>query len=274
VSERLSPAEAYLAQLFDQLAGTGAAGRRLLVEAEDHLRCAIADLEATGMARPQAEAAAVAGMGPARQVAGELASTTGTTWRTLLAQFVGAAWWFGAIGLLTIGLSGLLAFAPAVAWGKGAIAPDAPTEHLGAARCAYLLEYYPQPNGACHAASIAHHYGEVITYRLAAGVVGAVALGAWMVVGRGRLRPLQRLRPLTSTPPPIVMAAVGVTTFGLASIWLVGLGVDGLVVHQPWGAWAWIVSGLAAIPVFAWSSARLIGDLRRSPTPNGVAHAG
>jgi hypothetical protein len=95
-----------------------------------------------------------------------------------------------------------------------------------------------------------------------------------MVVRRGRFRPLQRLQPLTSTPPTIVMAAVGATTFGLASIWLVGLGVDGLLVHQPWGAWAWIVSGLAAIPVFACSSARLVGDLRRSPTPNAVAHSG
>ena len=36
------PVERYLDALFDRLAGTGQAGRRSLVEAEDHLRAAAA----------------------------------------------------------------------------------------------------------------------------------------------------------------------------------------------------------------------------------------
>src|SRR6476659_4613606 len=40
---RLSEIERYLDELFDQLAGTGAAGRRALLEAEYHLRAVAAD---------------------------------------------------------------------------------------------------------------------------------------------------------------------------------------------------------------------------------------
>ena len=39
----MSEIERYLDELFDQLAGTGAAGRRALMEAEYHLRAVGAD---------------------------------------------------------------------------------------------------------------------------------------------------------------------------------------------------------------------------------------
>jgi hypothetical protein len=51
--------ERYLDRLFDLMAGTGSAGRRTLVEVEDHLREAVADGAAAGMTQDEAEADAV-----------------------------------------------------------------------------------------------------------------------------------------------------------------------------------------------------------------------
>ena len=57
----MSEIEWYLDELFDQLAGTGAAGRRALLEAEYHLRAVAADAITRGLSQDQAEHEASAG---------------------------------------------------------------------------------------------------------------------------------------------------------------------------------------------------------------------
>jgi hypothetical protein len=66
------PVERYLDELFDRLTGTGAAGRRALAEAEDHLRTAVDDGVASGLSWPQAEIDAVRRFGPVALVARQL----------------------------------------------------------------------------------------------------------------------------------------------------------------------------------------------------------
>ena len=60
----MSEIEWYLDELFDQLAGTGAAGRRALKEAEYHLRATAADAMTRGLPEDQAEHEAVSRFGP------------------------------------------------------------------------------------------------------------------------------------------------------------------------------------------------------------------
>jgi len=74
----VSEIEWYLDALFDQLAGTGAAGRRALIEAEGHLRDAAADAIARGLPDDQAEHEAVSRFGPPVLVARRLRSAQGT----------------------------------------------------------------------------------------------------------------------------------------------------------------------------------------------------
>ena len=74
----MSAIEAYLDELFDRLAGTGAAGRRSLAEAEDHLRSAAAEAMAAGVTPEQAERDAVARFGPANTLAAALAAAAVT----------------------------------------------------------------------------------------------------------------------------------------------------------------------------------------------------
>ena len=105
----MSEIERYLDELFDQLAGTGAAGRRALLEAEYHLRAVAADAITRGLPQDQAEHEAVGRFGPPALVArkmrsaqsgGRLNRAVSTAW--LLAGLAGcgfgvayplAAWW-------------------------------------------------------------------------------------------------------------------------------------------------------------------------------------
>jgi hypothetical protein len=73
----VSEIEWYLDELFDQLAGTGAAGRRALMEAEYHLRAVAADAMARGLPEDQAEHEAVSRFGPPALVARKMRSAQG-----------------------------------------------------------------------------------------------------------------------------------------------------------------------------------------------------
>ena len=73
----MSEIEWYLDELFDQLVGTGAAGRRALKEAEYHLRATAADAMTRGLPEDQAEHEAVSRFGPSTLVARKLRSAQG-----------------------------------------------------------------------------------------------------------------------------------------------------------------------------------------------------
>jgi hypothetical protein len=85
----VSEIEWYLDELFDQLAGTGAAGRRALMEAEYHLRAVAADAMARGLPEDQAEHEAVSRFGPPALVARKLRSAQGAG---RLSRAVSTAW--------------------------------------------------------------------------------------------------------------------------------------------------------------------------------------
>jgi hypothetical protein len=73
----MSEIDRYLDELFGRLAGTGAAGRRLLAEAEDHLRAAAADAMTCGMQADQAEHEAVTRFGQSGVVARQVRAVYG-----------------------------------------------------------------------------------------------------------------------------------------------------------------------------------------------------
>ena len=102
----MSEIEWYLDELFDRLAGTGAAGRRALMEAEYHLRAVAADTMTRGLPEDQAEHEAVRRFGPPALVArklrsaGRLNRAVSTAWLLaglaacgLGAAYLAAAWW-------------------------------------------------------------------------------------------------------------------------------------------------------------------------------------
>jgi len=73
----VSEIERYLDELFDRLAGQGAAGRRTLAEAEDHLRAAAANAVASGLSADRAEHDAVSRFGSPAMVARKMRAAHG-----------------------------------------------------------------------------------------------------------------------------------------------------------------------------------------------------
>jgi len=64
--------DSYLDDLFDRLGGTGRAGRRLLLESEDHLRTAASEAMARGSTREEAESLAVESFGSVHEIVKDL----------------------------------------------------------------------------------------------------------------------------------------------------------------------------------------------------------
>jgi hypothetical protein len=87
----------------------------------------------------------------------------------------------GAVGLVAIGASGLVAELLGRLFGAGFVAGDLPGVTYTGQRCAQYLEYFPNAGG-CEQAATLHHWGEVVEYRVAVGVVGAFVLGAYHAV--------------------------------------------------------------------------------------------
>jgi len=159
-------------------------------------------------------------------------------------------------GLLAIGISGALALAAGTTLGKDFVSGDPLGVTYTAERCAELLEYYPE--GSCAAAATAHHFDEVVTYRLAAGILGLLVLAGERFLVPGILRRLAQ--PL----PPGIIDAAGATAFGLATAALLGLGLSHLLVVQPElalslsGSGQWLSGSVGAAPIGAFYALRLL----------------
>jgi len=248
--------EEYLDRVFTLLAGSGAAGRRAYLEIEAHLRDAVEEERAAGLDPAAAEARALARFGGAEQVTRGMLAVSAEGTRAVLARLVGAGWLLGWVGLLSVGLSGPLAAAVGALWGKDYVAFDQPGATYSGARCRELFEYFPHA-GSCRAASVEHHYWEVVQSRIAVGVLGLLALGGWALARRSR-----RWRWLTVLPPAGMVAAAGATLFGVAAVLLTGQGVASLGSPTWTGAGTTIVSGLAAAPACGGFLIWLLREMR------------
>jgi hypothetical protein len=229
--------EEYLDRLFDRLAGTGRVGRRALAEAEDHLATSRDELVAAGVPTEEAARRAVTRFGDADRVASDLRAAA-RDFGGLVRQLVTSGWLLGAIGLVAIGLSGLLAGLMDLVGGAQFVAGDTDGITYTASRCRDFIGYFP--GHTCNAAAALHHTTEVIVYRGAVGVLGLVALAAYAVVRRG---PLAGAR---WAPRPDLTALVATALFGLAAVVLGGPALLQAVIGDDAGTGAYLSAGIVA----------------------------
>ena len=158
------------------------------------------------------------------------------------------------VGLLAVGVSGAVAAGMGAAFGKSFVSGDPPDITHSQARCADLFEYAPHAH-TCEEAATFHHYGEVVGYRLAAGVLGRLALIAYIWLRR-------RIRA-SGTLSPEFEATVGATLYGAAALFLLASSVDGFVAGGAKGVGDYLSGGIVALALAGYYARSLYRKLLR-----------
>lgn len=249
-----SPIERYLDQLFIQLrANPPRDARSLLAETEAHLRDAAEEAQRNGLERTEAERAAVEGFGDPHRLAFTDRDRTRTA---LVIRIAVSAWWLGAIGAVAVGVSGVIAgLMRLVGASTTFIAGTRSTANLPAADCSRWLAGDPHAH-SCAQAALSDWTWEVIVYRIALGVLGALALAALAMARRRSMR-LRMWSPL----PDAVVDTIGATVFGIAGVWLTGLGIDAVIVGGARGAGFWLSAAPVALAAGVIFGYRFVHDL-------------
>ena len=246
----------YLDDLLVQLRGSPRAVRRMLAEAEAHLTDAVA---AGVDARD-----AVARFGSARTVAAATNRQQQVPFSIVAWQLVMAAWLLAAVGLVAIGVSGAISGGMDAVLGPRFVAGDLPTITYTATRCSEYRQLAPKAT-SCLDAAARHHADEVETWRMGAGVLGLLALGALGVVRRR-----SRTTPVVGSLPPALVPAVGAAVFGVASLALASEAMQSIGWHSTAGLGQWLSACVVSAIV---SAAFAVGLLRTLRAPRSVVAA-
>jgi hypothetical protein len=116
-----------------------------------------------------------------------------------------------------------------------------------AQRCAEFLEYFPDA-GSCQQAAALHHWGEVVEYRVAVGVVGAFVLGAYLL---WRRRPDRQDPRYLGILPDGFSATVATSLYGVAAAALALLSLDSFLVADGDGTGQWLSAAIVAAAMAA-----------------------
>lgn len=229
--------------------------RDLLAEAEAHLYDDRAALVGAGMAEHEAEIEAVARFGPPGRLAADDRDRLTTSVGKLLRQVLTTGVRLGAVGAIAVGVSGMIA---GLFWIVGSRAViDVPAGRvLSAGDCARWLAGDPGA-GSCRTAAINDWAAETVSYRIALGLLGVLALLA--------LRWVERRRATMRGLDPLVSDTIAATIFGVAGAWALGLGVSAIVTDSGNGSGQWFSAALVALLAFGYYAARLFTRLRRRP---------
>jgi hypothetical protein len=236
------PVENYLDQLYVGLRGSPRQGRRILAEAEDHLREGVADGLAAGLTEREAQEQAISSFGSVRAVVlahdRRLRQVPGLA---ILADLAMSAWRLGSIGLLAVGASGLVAAAMDTAFGRHFVgaANGAP---LPAASCQHWLTLWPGAH-SCAQAYVLESSSDAVSLRVFAGFIGLILLGAYY---------LARRRGWTRGVLPDGFApTIAMSLFGAAGLGLLVLGANHATVGFPAGPGFYLSGALVALAMAA-----------------------
>lgn len=232
--------DTYLDDMLDRLEGTAAERRRMLTEAETHLRDSADAFRREGMDADAAQSAAIAAFGDAPTIA---KASNRRRPAELLAAFVRAAAQLGVYGFAAIGVGALLARGLALVtstqWVYGAPAGY----RFTAAQCAHWLAVQPGASN-CHVAAAMESSDDSFLFVLAAAIIGLIVASA--ILGAMRLA---RRRPVraASRLPRYIVAAIGATAFLGAGIALLAAGAADGIARIAWGQGVLYIDGAVAV---------------------------
>ena len=211
--------EEYLDRLYVALRTRPREARQVLAEAEDHLREAVAEGLAAGLTEREAQEHAVSSFGSVRAVVrAHDARLRRLPSLAVLRDVVMTAWRLGAVGLVAVGASGIIAAAMNLLLGRGFVGGSPGAVSYPAASCRYWLAIWPHAH-SCAQAAMLENSSDAVSLRVAAGVIGLAALAAYHLARRQS----RDLLPDSFTP------TVAMTLFGAAGLGLAAMSVDATV---------------------------------------------
>jgi hypothetical protein len=252
------PVEDYLDKLLLTLSGPPRLVRRTLAEVEAHLHDVVAEEMATGKSLVEAEQAAVARMGGPSQITGHPLQF-GRPAAALMRRTALAGSLIGGIALVAVGISGAIGWGLAVLRGGTFLVAPFPAGSYTPADCARWLAGDPSTH-SCIAAMTSDHVGEVILNSFAAGVLGVIALSAYVWMRRR----WQDRGTLTALPVGSA-EAVGAILAMIVAVGTAGRGLNLEMVQHGLGAgymFSLTIGALAAATFFIVRLARLSLPLR------------
>jgi hypothetical protein len=258
--------DGYLDELASRLHGPPGRTRRILEEAEAHLRDAAEAAAAMAPGTDPVRSSAVHqqvldGFGTPAQVA-KAHNRALLRPRRLVGPFALLLGQLLSIGLIVVGFSGLVLAVLARTVGRTSMFADPVGTHFPAAACAHWLGLHPGA-GSCARAYTLETANDAIAQRALAGILGLLVLAAVVLARRRRPEWTDSVIPRGATP---ALALVG---FLPAALGLFGVGVDRVIVGSARGAGMWFADGsvsliaaAACLVILVWS---LLGGRTRSP---------
>lgn len=230
-----TPIEDYLDDLLRRTHADPRTTRRLLDEASDHLFTAAGELEATGMARVDAEREAVRRLGPA---SGVLHGSRRRSFSAIVLEVLRAAVLLGGCGLVAVGLSGGAAAVMNAGFGS---------EFVGGVTI-----------GGTGGHGINETAHDAVALRVLAGAVGLLVLAGYVLLRR-------YARPASVLPDGLV-DALGAAAFAAATVVLTWASVDqGLTGTGGHGVGFFLSGALVSLAGAVLFCARAIHALVRTP---------
>ena len=210
------PVEDYLDQLYAALRTTPRQARRIIAEAEDHLREATAAGIEAGLSEPEAQEAAISSFGSVRAVVRAHARRIPPV--AIFGELAMAAWKLTSIALLAVAGSGLVALAmnrllgPSFVGGGHATwvfvgGHSASVVNGGRLACQHWLSLWPQAHG-CLQANARENSSDAVTLRLLTLIPGLVLLEGYLLARRYQRRRGGRVDLLPDGFVPTVAACL------------------------------------------------------------------
>jgi hypothetical protein len=249
------PVEEYLDRLLVTLSGSPRQVRHTLAEVEAHLRDAVALGVAEGLAEPEAQARAVARMGPVHGITGR-ASTLTRPSLALARRLTLTAGLVGGAGFAAAGGAGLIAWVLQRMKGTAFMTAPFPAGSYTRADCARWLSGDPRTH-SCVTAMLADHNWDFLMETVAAGFLGLIALAVYL-----GLRQRWRDRATRTALPAGTAEALGAALAGLAAVVCLGQAVDAEMVQRGIGTGQPLSLGIAAAAAALWFAAAFRRALR------------
>ena len=237
------PVENYLDQLYVGLRGSPRQGRRILAEAEDHLREGVADGVAAGLTEREAQEQAISSFGSVRAVVrAHDRRLRQVPSLAVLADLAMSAWRLLSIGLLAVGASGLVAAAMNSVFGAPFVG-SASRAALPLAGCRHWLSVWPGAH-SCAQAYLRESSADAVSLRIFAGLIGLILLGGYYLARR---RGWSR-----GVLPDGFAPTVAMSMFGAAGLGLLALSVNrGSVLGLPAGPGFYLSGAVVALAMAA-----------------------